>query len=914
MNMFFSLYDNIDKLNLSTRANNVLKRNNIHTIEVFMNHPEKTYISMRNIGAKTLSEILDLLSTLNKGENKIVDQLSFTTIKNEDVKEFVYIDGNKYIDFNIKDMGFSVRPFNCLTNSGYVWLSEIINLTENDLKDIPNMGAKSIREIIATLESFVLQASPLVKSQNHDSDNLCNLIFQNLREFIVINGVEHYNNIIDICERYVNQHYNTSDFEAALIDIELLNELQANDYIKKEYCTYLTEVIKTERYGCTYDTILEKTPFILRQKAFIDTSINFLISEERVRLTEDNMYLIILDSFIDGLKNILKENEYNIFIKRTQNFTLEQIGIEMGTTRERVRQIESKAITRINKSQLLFKEDIYFEIFYEYEFTAEDFVRAFKNLQTYYYLVSRYSRRKGGKREDKKLLSEALFDTRIPGTMKKAIERAVYKNYVKLGAEYIPRTRPEITNYVLKTFATNDISFDDFKELYLAIIEDIDKKEDEKLSLMDRGYENRIAASETILWKHGRKLRYYNQQSYDFKNLFEVLNLEQYKNIELSTRKFFKMYPETMKEYDIRDEYELHNLLKKLCNNLELNHIIFGRMPNVEFGKTDRNEQVLNLLLSLAPVSNVDFAQAYEEEYGVISATVLANYMGEFDEYFHDGIYKIDAPMLPTEAVVDLKKILVDDFYLFDTIRKICMLEFPYLDNSQINPFSIKALGFKVYSSYIISDKFTSATDYFNSLLLNEDIINLNDISVEKKQLIQFTSQLSRLKSSYDIVEFSPNKYINFERLYKNGITKEDILVFAKNVFDFAGESKYFTIHSILEDGFSSELEKFGFEDWFFSSLLAECKHEISYLRIGGNKLFILGNVRVLFEEFIESVIFNQTSLSMDIYDLKDLLESYYNINVSTYKLIAATKNTSMHYDVISEKIYADYDIYYEEI
>lgn len=912
--MVFSLYDNIDKLNLSTRANNVFKRNNIHTVEDFMNLPEENFISMRNIGDKTLSEILGVLSMLNKGEYTIVDSLSSANIKNEDIKEFVHIDGNKYVDFNIKDMGFSVRPFNCLTNAGYIWLSEIINLTESDLKYIPNIGAKSISEIITTLESFVLQASPLVKSQNRDSDNICNLIFQNLREFMVVNGVEHYNNIIYICERYVNQHLDTNDFETALTDSELLNELQANDYIKKEYCSYLTEIIKTERYGCTYGIILEKTPFILRKKAFIDNSINSLTAEGKVRLIEDNTYIIILESFVDCLKNILKENEYNVFIKRTQNLTLEQIGIEIGTTRERVRQIESKAIAKINKSQLLFKEDIYLEIFNEYEFTEEEFVRAFKNVQTYYYLISRYSRRKGEKHENKKLLSEALFDARIPEKMKKSIERAVYKNYVKLGSEYMPCKRPEITNYVLKTFATNDISFQDFKELYLTIIEDIGKRKEEKLALMDRGYENRIAASDTVLWKFGKKLRYYNQQGYNFNNLFEVLNLEQYKNIELSTRKFFKLYPETMKEYDIRDEYELHNLLKKLCKNSEINHIKFGRMPNIEFGKIDLNEQVLNLLLSLAPISNVDFAQAYEEEYGVSSATVLANYMGNFDEYFHDGMYKIDATMLPTEVMLKLKKLLDNDFYLIDTIRETYGLEFPYMDNSLINPFSIKSLGFRVYSSYAVSNRFVSATDFFNNLLLEEDIFNLNDIASDIKQLLQFTSQLYRLKSNYDIVEFSPNKYIKFERLYKNGIRKENILIFNKNVFDFVGEGKYFTIHSILEDGFSNELEKYGFEDWFFSSLLAECKNEVSYLRIGGNKLFILGNVRVLFEEFIESVIFNQTSLSMDIYDLKDLLESYYNINVSTYKLIEATKNTSMYYDVISEKIYADYDIYYEEI
>ncbi len=109
-------------------------------------------------------------------------------------------------------------------------------------------------------------------------------------------------------------------------------------------------------------------------------------------------------------------------------------------------------------------------------------------------------------------------------------------------------------------------------------------------------------------------------------------------------------------------------------------------------------------------------------------------------------------------------------------------------------------------------------------------------------------------------------------------------------------------------------LDEYGFEDRFYSSLLAECKSEVSYLRIGGNKLFILGKCRVRWEDFVESIVFSQENFAIDIYDLKDLLQSKYGIITSVYKLMESTKNTSMYYDSISEKIYADYDTYYEEI
>ncbi len=907
--MIFSENDSIEKLNLSTRANNVLKNNNILTIQSFTKFPREDFISMRNLGAKTLMEILECLKLINEEEYKIVDA---TELPQSKKKEFVNFDGVKYIDVNVKDMDLSVRSFNCLIKAKYFWFSEIASLKKDDLRLIRNMGEKSIDEIIHIVGSFSLEKSEKKNKEGEDSEILCNLVFKNLSEFMTINGSEHYKNIIDICLSYAN--FNSIDLNKSLADVALLHKLYSNDYIKKEYTAYILEVIQGYIYGCNNSEILKMTPDILKDKNFVNSSIKHLINEGKVKCIDDNIYMAVRDSFVDGLKNILKEKEYDVFIKRTQNLTLEQIALEMGVTRERVRQIESKAIDRMNKCKKVFKEDVYKNIFNMYEITEKEFNIAFKDIQTYYYLITRYGQTKEKKKKIKSPLIKALSDDSIPEKMRKSIEKAVYRNHIKIGTEYIPCTRPEITNYVLKTFATNDLSFEDFTTLYLTIIEDIGKKDDRKLSVMDRGYENRLAASDTVLWKQGKRLRYYNMKSYDFDNLFETLKLEQYGNVEYSTRKFFDQYPEVMKDYDIRDEYELHNLLKKLCVDRDIKDINFARMPNIEFGQIDRNEQVRNLLLALAPISNTDFAKAYENEYGVNSATVLANYMKEFDKYFHDGIYKIDAPMLPNEVAECMKESLCNDFYLLDIVKNIFNLLFPTMDSSLINPFSIKALGFKVYSSYIINDRFSSATEFFDEILLKNQVVNLNDISPDIRNLQQFSVQLYKLKSDYSIIEFMPNRYITYEHLAKNGVTIDKILEFNESVYNFAGQNKYFTMHSLIGDGFSSELDEYGFENCFYSSLLVEQKKRISYSKIGNNKLFILGETRVLFEEFIENIIFSQPNLSMDIYDLNELLSSYYNINVSIYKLIETTKSTSMYYDAISEKIYAEYDIYYEEI
>ena len=911
--MFISKGDSINVLKLSTRAYNALYRSRIYTIDDLLSYAPDDFINIRNLGVKTLSKITDCLESIKSNElilrDKYLDQ-----ILPEVAKTFIYKDGNRYIDYEIEKLQLSIKTYNCLKKEGFSYFSEIAFKNENNLLDIPNMGEESICEILQLIKNTTLK--PLVaneRNENYNSECLCNSIYNSLNQKLNLNTAEHYENIIKYLNYFLKKNNLNVDSSIHMMNKELQKILQQNPYIRGKYESFLIKLIGENPYGCYEEYIYEQTPTLLKESDFIFNSLLSLIQEEKI-IEDDDRYIVNYPSFIDGAISVLSEREYDIFIKRTQDLTLEEIGISLNITRERVRQIESKVIKRLNKSKTIFKEDIYSNIYKNYYISTDEFRIAFKNIQTYFYLALRYDIPRGSTKNRKSPLIDVLLNEMIPDKLKKQIEKAIYKDYVKIGKEYIPCTRHDITNYILRTFATDDISFSDFTEVYFTILDDLGKSDDEKLSLMDRGYENKLAASSNVLWKYGKKIRYYNINNYDFEELLLVLNFSQYSNVEYSTLKFFKLYPILMKDYDIRDEYELHNLLKKICNKEDYPYISFGRMPNIVFGIADRDSQVLELLISLAPISNYDFAAEYEKEYGVSSATVLANYMKNFDEYFHDGIYKIDTPMLPYIIATKLKTILTADFYSIDEMKKIYKKEFPNADLTLLNPFSIKNLGFKVYSSYVISDKFNSATEYLNHLLTKNDVVDTSLFSPSIKQTIAYISHLHKLKSDYDIIEFSIGKYISFNKLHQNGVTKDILNNFVSDVLVFVGEGKYFTMHSLIKKGFSHILDEFGFDYWFYASLLVEHKNEISYFRIGGNKVFLKGKSNITFEDFIEDIVFCQENFLIDIYELVETLKQYYNIHIPIYKLIATIRNSGMFYDEISEKVYADYDIYYEEI
>lgn len=326
---------------------------------------------------------------------------------------------------------------------------------------------------------------------------------------------------------------------------------------------YILKLIREHPYGCDEECLLSRMPEYIKSLDNLYDSLNDLLDGKKIDLVFDDKFIAIYDEFHEGAKEHLNEREFNVLLQRIQGKTLEDVGLEMNVTRERIRQIEAKAIKKLNGINAIFDEDKYSDIYKRYDISKEDFVIAFNNRNVYYYLALRYNGNDDKSKSSKIPLEEILHDKTIPASYKKSCEKAIYKNYVKIANEYVPCTRSSIANHALKTRALNDLTFEDFSGIYFDLLQDINKSDDPRLSVMDRGYENKLAASNLVLWKYGKKFRYYNNKSYDFVELFEMLNLEQYQDIEFSTLKFFRLYPELMKVYDIRDEYELHNLLKK---------------------------------------------------------------------------------------------------------------------------------------------------------------------------------------------------------------------------------------------------------------------------------------------------------------------------------------------------------------
>ena len=453
--------------------------------------------------------------------------------------------------------------------------------------------------------------------------------------------------------------------------------------------------------------------------------------------------------------------------------------------------------------------------------------------------------------------------------------------------------------------------YDDFSEMYHIWLDDLGLAENEKLRLDARTYENHLGESNYTLWHHGRSFRYYDIESTDFAELLEAIDFSVYNNMEISALKLHRDYADLMKEYDIRDEYEMHNLLKKIYPKEETN-IKFGRMPNIEIGQADREQQVMDLLIQYSPITAEELSAKYEEAYGIKSATMLGGYMSSFDKYYFEGVYTITFDELPNNEYVKLKDILTEDCYSIEYIKHIYSREFPNSDIANINPFILKTLGFRVYSGYVISNSYSSATDFYNHLLTDNDIVDARDFNSFMRSNVSYTSVLYDLKAKREIVEFAPYQYINIRRLNEIGIKKEDLNEYCEVVTNTVYRNSFFTIKSLKKSGFSHTLDDLGFDDWFYASLLCEDRANFSYLRISNTKLFCRGNKQASIEDLLLSILIEQNKI--DIFDLNELLEETYGIVFDRYKLLQHIEKAALYYDTIMETVYIDYDTYFEEI
>lgn len=807
----------------------------------------------------------------------------------------------------LEGLELSTRAFNSLRRAGILNFRDFMQLSEASLSDIHSLGAKTIEEILSAQEKYAAEPPPQPVTDFTKDGALG--VFEH-------DGLYYRN--FTLSELGVSTRAQKSLKAAGIVDLQGLSKLNRRELsslpnLGKVSVKELTSIIavntdplsalnysngEMEQGRELLGEIRDRISSFMRSDVYsehtakeIYAAMDSICSQAEMERVLEKMvaagqlavdkksYSLPLRSFRELLSEFPNEHQQYIFGQRLHGVTLEQIAGENQLTRERIRQIEKRVLNFLRREGPS-SEDRYAYLFTNYDIDRQTFCRITdEEPDVYTYLELMYRQR------EPKALALAADDENVLPVLRSRIHR-VYGGYITIDGEKVKLTRISVEKFIIRKYCTEDTKFDDFFKMYRKFISENGLDEHKHLAVTDgmyRTFENYVSQCHLVLWKQNRKFRYYDIDGTDPTALLEALDLSRYHDVHYSSLKFFRMYPELMKDYDLRDEYELHNFLRKV-GKYDKSYINFNKMPMIEFGKFDRDKAVQELMFRLAPISIDELADVMFEEYGIRQTTVKSNWFASISCYYVNGKYITDSKPLPPEHTELLKKALKEDFYYLDELKALYKKLCPDADTELLGGYNLRQMGFMVNSTYVISGKYNSAKDYFTSVLSSKERIDITEISRRYAGIVSYSDNLAKLKDNYTVVEYEPYHLIHHKGLQKSGITLKKIKAFCQAVYDFTGD-ELFTVENLYARGFTSELDDCEFSNWFFSSLLRE-DGRFNYQKIGRTVMFIKGNKSINRAQFIRDFIDTHPGKTVD--ELRFSIFTTYGIDVSRYDISAS--------------------------
>ena len=970
----------IEDIDLSVRAVNALLRIGVRTVGQMMDYDEERLFQVRNLGQKSVKEILAKIEEYKKKEadgwipkeperkHSSEDMQTWQTSETGKAQILQWL-REKQIRIDALEL-LSAKAYNLLVLNDMVFLYQLAFQTQERIKRIPRMDDLCAAEIIQQTEIYIQENLSAIygeieKAGTEETISLNDMRFipeyqEKFLEFVCRNDIAIENMPISVRPQNVlkRQRYQK------LSDIIFLSEADIKSFpamgsgsvqqIQEMICAYLkqheermlaffngdTSVLRDDTAAILDDTVVRKKilklyrdapfqGFSLKEMAEqmglteegslnqIKKNIGTLLAERKLEYVDFRCYRLYSPfepylSACDAINNRDKE----ILQMRLQGITLEEIGQKFALTRERVRQIIKKKTGDVRKQYAKvtgdrwFDEDYYWYFYENYGFDRRE-ASVWMGIPEAVWAYLDMMDVKQGKKD----LESALDDSEnLEIGLRLKVKNYLNRNKIFVDGVWVAKKRGELEDIIAKKFCQDELSFDTFTKVFNDFLAEEEIPYNEDLYYTDavaRTRKNRLAESRFILWKQNETIRYYDIDSRDYTELLETLNLDAYENVEYSTVKFMKEYPEVMEKYDIRDQYELHNLLRKIVPEGSFHDFHCSRTPHIRFGSFDRDAAILDILIDMAPVSPQDLSERISEEYGYDPMVIWANYLQSFHVYYHEGIYSVDQKAMPSDRMTALHRMLPDDFYYIDEIRKTYARLYPDADLEEINPYNLKSMGFIVLSRYVLQH-YPSLEAYCEHLLTREDIVALKSLRQRFTYVPVFSQTLMELKRNLEIIEFEPGQIMNFRKLARVGITKEDIRDFCDAVYNFVSDGSYFSAQSLKADGFESELYDLGFSDWFYANLLL-ADDRFSYTNVFGNIVLHKGRKEITIQSFLVDRICSYGWI--DIYDLMTELESCFGCTTNEKSDITQRlKNSQVYYDKILDRLYANVDLYYRDL
>lgn len=612
-----------------------------------------------------------------------------------------------------------------------------------------------------------------------------------------------------------------------------------------------------------------------------------------------------------NLEDFLEEKQIKnrdiMMIHLSNGNTLEETARLYGVTRERVRQILKRICNKIK----LFggvREEKYIHLM-QYDFTEEKFSKIFNEKKyVYYYLKYLSNSNKSVDTKSKKKLVELLDEGMLSENQEESLKEILSKEYIFLDEnKSLKKETGEILDYLL-TQNEEQFTIEEFLNKYIKFLSDHDITLNTNIENI-RNLEGLLLRRKNIISSFGKKHRYYEYSEDTIDFFYEELDFDGYNNLIISTLKIFEDNKTLMELTDIKNEYELHNFLKKTNRR---DNIKYNKMPMIEIGESDYLNQIKLLMSQYSGVSRHEFSEIVESEYGIKQETFLGSMQEEIKKYIVDDKIKFIGKKIPEEVIMKIKSNLTENFYSKDEIIKYLKeIEIDY--EELIFYENIASLGFTVTNNYIFTKKIDNMSEYLEEILLEKDFCTLNSVKKKVPRGSGFETVFYKLRQGYKLLKINENKYLKIEYLNQFGVTEETIIDFLQKISET--DIKYYNTFSLKNKNFNHEIFNLGYDDYFYDEIIKVSKKK-EYILLNNNNVIFVNEIEKgvdYFKEFVKEKL--ERKAFINIYDLIENFEEKFGLkDLKETKIIEKIRKSGFYYTNITGNIYKDIYEYKERI
>ena len=402
--------------------------------------------------------------------------------------------------------------------------------------------------------------------------------------------------------------------------------------------------------------------------------------------------------------------------------------------------------------------------------------------------------------------------------------------------------------------------------------------------------------------------------------LRQILTLAVGRNIECGAGLIMRENQELCDLYDVHDDEELYEIIRSFVRPGSVPGLEMGSMPLIRLGKTDRKNQMLDVLRDAGTeLSREEFAQRYAEKYCIEMKTVRNNYLRDMNAYLRNGRYSYVESSLTDEQQQFIKDMVTEDYVSLPYVTASFAAKFGTASDRLVNDQSLAPLGLEISRDLIVKEG-VDLRQSFTNLLMSRDSFAYGSPGFGDEVINhpEFRNAITPLLRNFTFIECNHDSFISLKRLSEStGIRRIDLGSYACSLFARTERDVPFTVTSLRKQGFMHKLDavvdECGFDNSFYDSIvLYGLAHEqIRRTRFSGVYMFCRKEGTFSSGDAVEYVVRQKGPI--EVGDLIDAFQDDYGVVITAADINRAVQDKGLFYNedldmvMLSKRMNAEY-------